>query len=315
AGSEEVDILGAKKTLVRLDTNLVASGMPMQIKIWVDEKGDAWRINTMGMVDIYRMPKELAQKQGDVGEVFLQTTIAPDKKIPNPREAKRLVYEFTLTEGNFDGFPTGGSQNILRKTETGIVVEVKASAPEKTLPLPVKAEEMDAYLASSTFLKKDDPLIQDLAKKAVGEETDAFKAALKLEKWVFEAIKKKNYGVGFATASEVAKTLEGDCSEHGVLLAALCRAVGIPSRVVGGLLYVGELTAPGATEPGAFGFHMWTEVYVGEWIALDATLGKGFADATHIVMARSALASESSIFELVPLGKYIGKLKIKVLDE
>ena len=121
-------------------------------------------------------------------------------------------------------------------------------------------------------------------------------------------------GVAFATAAEVAKNLEGDCSEHGVLLAALCRAAGIPSRVVGGLVYAEELKVPGAEERGAFGFHMWTEVWIGEWVALDATLGQGFVDATHVALARSAMESESSQFDLVPIGKYMGKLSIKVLE-
>ena len=41
-----------------------------------------------------------------------------------------------------------------------------------------------------------------------------------------------------ATAAEVARSREGDCTEHAVLLAALARARGIPARVAMGLVYV-----------------------------------------------------------------------------
>ena len=47
-----------------------------------------------------------------------------------------------------------------------------------------------------------------------------------------------------------------------MLAAAMCRAVGIPSRVVIGLVYVKKQSG--------FGFHMWNEVYVNQrWVAID----------------------------------------------
>ena len=38
----------------------------------------------------------------------------------------------------------------------------------------------------------------------------------------------KDLSVGFATAADVARTAQGDCTEHAVLLAALLRASDIP---------------------------------------------------------------------------------------
>ena len=43
--------------------------------------------------------------------------------------------------------------------------------------------------------------------------------------------------VGFASASEVARKREGDCTEHGILLAGLGSSDGDPPRVVSGLVY------------------------------------------------------------------------------
>ena len=78
--------------------------------------------------------------------------------------------------------------------------------------------------------------------------------AQRLNHWVFQNIREKNFGVGFAAASEVARNLTGDCSEHAVLLAALRRACDIPARVVVGLVYVEKHQG--------FGYHMWDEVYI-----------------------------------------------------
>ena len=67
---------------------------------------------------------------------------------------------------------------------------------------------------------------------------------------------------------EVARSLEGDCTEHAVLLAALCRARKIPARVAFGLVYYPPQKG--------FAYHMWNEVWIADrWIPLDATLGHG----------------------------------------
>src|SRR5207245_9123611 len=102
--------------------------------------------------------------------------------------------------------------------------------------------------------------------------------------------------------------LAGDCTEHAVRLAAMCRARGIPSRVAVGLVYVPNLSS--------FGGHMWTEVYVkGTWIPLDATLGKGSVAADHIKFADSTFSDEGEsapLTSFLPMVSVLGKLKIEV---
>jgi hypothetical protein len=316
AGPEEVDLLGTKRTLVRIDQTMVMKGMKILAKTWVDGEWTQWKMTVaMASLEMVRLPRELAVREGEVRDIFLQLLIPPDRKIPDARKLRTLAFRLELPEGEaFENFPSGDGQEILKQGPGFLELRIKAADPASALPRPVQASGMKLFLANTPYLQKDDPAVREIAEKAAGTELDSLKAAKALERWVFENIKAKNMGVGFATAAEVAKNLEGDCSEHGVLLAALCRAAGIPSRVVGGLIYAEELEAKGAEGRGAFGFHMWTEVFVGEWVALDATLGEGFADATHIALTRSALESESSQYDLIPLGKYMGKLTIKVME-
>jgi len=81
--------------------------------------------------------------------------------------------------------------------------------------------------------------------------------------------------VGYASALEVVRGREGDCTEHAVLAAALCRAVGLPARVTTGLAYLPARNA--------FGPHAWVQVHIGgRWFSLDAALA-GF-DAGHIAL-------------------------------
>ena len=86
--------------------------------------------------------------------------------------------------------------------------------------------------------------------------------------------------------SEVARNLTGDCTEHSVLAAAMCRAVGVPSRVVVGLVYVDDLDG--------FGFHMWDEVFVNHrWVAIDPTFDQTTVDAVHIKLSDTSLEGVS----------------------
>jgi hypothetical protein len=102
----------------------------------------------------------------------------------------------------------------------------------------------------------------------------------KLEDFVRDFIDDKNLSVGYASALEVARNPEGDCTEHAVLLAALGRAEGIATRIVNGLAW-----APGfAGRDQVFVPHAWVQAWIdGRWQSFDAALD-GF-DAGHIALA------------------------------
>ncbi|MCX7419861.1 MAG: hypothetical protein NT013_10030 [Planctomycetia bacterium] len=61
---------------------------------------------------------------------------------------------------------------------------------------------------------------------------------------------------------------------------------------------------------------MWTEAFIaGEWIPLDATLGRGGIGAAHLKMSESAMDEDSPlpVAAFLPLYNAVGKLKIEVL--
>lgn len=95
-----------------------------------------------------------------------------------------------------------------------------------------------------------------------------------LREYVFRHVSETRYSRGFDLASRVAATGEGDCTEHAVLLTALARAVGYPSRVVFGVLLMEQ-----DNKVQSFG-HAWSELYVdGAWRVLDSTTGVNIEDA------------------------------------
>jgi len=186
------------------------------------------------------------------------------------------------------------------------VVRIERVAPARRVARPVPAPEgMEDCLSANSFIQSDDPLIQKLSAEAAGEEKDALEAARRIERWVRKNVQFKDLKTPFASAREVAQKRVGDCTEHGVLLAALARASGIPARVVSGLVY----------HDGLFMGHLWTEVYIDRWIALDGTRGRGEVGPDHIGLTASPLANSSAADLFFDLAQVIGNLKIEVLEE
>src|SRR5262249_26754837 len=120
-----------------------------------------------------------------------------------------------------------------------VTLRVRRVVPTEafTLPLANLTDEEKECLKPSVQIENDDPELVKLAQDAIGGETDAWKAAQKLERFVYGYITNKSMDKLFNTATEVMKSRSGDCTEHGVLLAGLCRAIGIPARVAVGFLY------------------------------------------------------------------------------
>jgi hypothetical protein len=123
----------------------------------------------------------------------------------------------------------------------------------------------DRHRRASFVIDYDEPEVRALARELVGRH-GATPSAETLRRFTGEAIPTKSMDRGWDPASRVARSGAGDCTEHAVLLTALARAVGVPARVVTGIVVV---EAAG----GARGFgHAWSEIHHGgRWVPVDAT--------------------------------------------
>lgn len=284
---------------------------------YVDANGRVKFIETdkLGLVfRAYDVTRDVALQAiaGEELDLAVNTLVRIDPPILDAHRKKRIAYRISMKEESPEPyFVAGGTQQIKRLPEK----DAKDHAIELTViskPIPpansriVKAEEK--YLMPTRFLQSRDQAVIEHADRATGGETDPSRIATRMEKYVRDKVSKKNFSTAMASAAEVAQRLEGDCTEHAVLLAAMLRAKKIPSRVAAGLVYVESMNA--------FGGHMWTEAFLGgEWIPLDATLGKGGIGAAHLKMADSPLDDDAPlpVSTFLPAYQALGRLKIEVL--
>ena len=153
----------------------------------------------------------------------------------------------------------------------------------------------------TTILDKNDP---DFAANTL-QKARVFRSV------VANHITNQNLGSAFASASETAQNKSGDCTEYAVLLAALLRADGIPSRVAAGLVWAEYF----AGEKNVFAWHLWTQAFIdGRWIDLDATLppGEESFHVGHVLLAVTPLTDAASDPAWSSLLTSMGNLSIEV---
>jgi transglutaminase-like putative cysteine protease len=209
--------------------------------------------------------------------------------------------------------PATGMQTARRLPDGPVELEV-ARQDHQALRSAQPSElggELSEYLDSNVWINSDDPDVKAMASEAARDATTPYEIADSLRRYVTEVIKQKNLNIGFASASEVCRNREGDCSEHAVLLAALGRVHRLPSRVVMGLVYVPAFT--GAQD--IFGFHMWTQFHIGgQWVDFDAAQHESDCNPTHIAVAVSSLQGAALGDMAFALVNVIGRLKIEIVE-
>ena len=201
------------------------------------------------------------------------------------------------------GWPFGGPGQMGARQEGGAVVLTVRVPPRPASParLPVASKEMAPFLASNYFLDFDAEGMRALAEKASGGEKDAGKAAEAIRAWVGKTLARRPLNAGMAAASTAIARGEGDAVEHAVVVAALCRAVGVPARIVGGLLVAGGYAT----------CHAWTEAWTGAWTPLDATQ-ENSCDAMRIRFAESHLNDSSPEAVLLALAGMAASLRLEI---
>lgn len=257
--------------------------------------------------------KELATSRVDPPELLATTLIHPDRPIVGARRLRSATYLLSVPEREqkLADVPTTSAQRAERVDDHKVRVRVDMREPA---PAPESESQDGAYLRSSAMVNAADPRIMELVSQATRDAGPGKpERAEAMRRFVYSFVSKKNLDVGFATASEVAQTKGGDCSEHGVLLCAMLRADGIPARVASGLIYADDF----AGKQDIFGYHMWAQGLLETdgkktWVDLDGTLPEKPFDATHIVLATSALGDGEAQNSLVALAPSLGKLKIQV---
>jgi hypothetical protein len=331
---EETDLLAAKKEgeetkaepvrkrLLRaevLPQKVMVGGKPFtlpRLVLWLDDKLLAVRSESnvpgLGRMTLYRTTRAVAEKEGAapalMADLGLKSLIPLNQAIDRPHEAREIVYLITVKDD--DDPTTTFTQDRRQKVENvqGNTFDLRVRPIREPGEAEGSGRDKEDFLKSSYFLDSDNEKIRELAARETEGETDPWRKGQRIEKWVHEHMK-SNTEVNFAPASQVLRDLQGDCRQHAMLTAALCRAAGLPARTAIGLVYV-----PDPDRGPVLGFHMWTEVWVkGQWLMLDAVLGRGSVGAGHLKITDHSWQDIQTLAPLLPVTRVTGKVRVEVV--
>ncbi len=310
-GKEQLDLLGRSVAGIKVALKMKVRGIQSDMVMYVNDNMNTLftRSDKMGMkVEMIACTKHYALSVNDPAEIIRGSFTEAPTPVSKKMKSGTLVYEIELfNEGrNLEIISTDEQQTKRKGDVITVTVSELSSHKQKARSLgviPYRGNNNEALeaLKPNHWVQNDAEEIIKLAKAAVEKETNPFAAALKIERFVESYISKKDLSVGYASALETARSRQGDCTEHTLLTAALCRAVGIPARIVFGLLYVEQYE----DLKNVFGGHAWTTVFIeGKWLSLDAAAG-GF-DTGRIALAVSD-GDPADFFQIIDM---IGNLEI-----
>jgi hypothetical protein len=311
-GFESVKLLDGNRQKL-LKVRIEQSALPtMSVVAFLDESGEPLKTDTPFLamsMSTYTVDKTEALKAiaGTELDIAVSTLIHLEAPLRKGHQTTKAVYRVSTPGNDPASFLIADETQGIERVDANTVLLTVTKVP---LPEGFKTVAVDrAYLENSQYVQSDDYEVVQHARRAAAGETNPARIAARMERYVHEKLTKKNFSTALASAAEVADSLEGDCTEHAVLLAAMLRAARIPSRIAVGLVYVERQSC--------FGGHMWTEAWLdGKWVPLDATLGQGGTGAAHIKLGVSSFGDEGTapITAFLPLLQVLGSMKIELVS-
>lgn len=238
-------------------------------------------------------------------DIFEQSLIKPNRQIKSINRLERVRIKLIFSSLELPEILEDEYQRIVEKKDNYVILEIRrirANSEYKMNQLKIDTA-LKKYIEPTRYEQSTSDKIMRLAQEFVGDETDVIGSALRISNGVGKYIKGASLSKGYLSALEVYEEKVGDCTEYSVLTSALLKSLGIPTRLVMGLVYV----------DGKFGFHSWLDYWAGRWYSIDPTLNEEAPNPTHIRLWRgvgepSELrgASNSAL-------SFLNKVKIEVL--
>ncbi len=219
-------------------------------KLYIEMKGES--IGQVSLSD-YKYYTELG------AEIYIKSA--------SPYENKNINFYLDNRLQSFNGITN--DNKITGTVEISSISNSKF--PSDKYPIEEFPENQKEFIESRNDdvvnIPVENKQIKDFTQTLIKDKDNIFEVAKTIGEWIYNNISYKLTG---NTALETFITKEGDSGSKVQLTITMLRSVGIPARVVGGVLY-------GDIYDSNFGQHYWVEVWVGNksgWLMIDPTTGE-----------------------------------------
>jgi len=268
------------------------------IYLWSSEDGTIIKQALPQGINIYRDEQNIAEDP--TNRIIIDPTEIPFFKsnltIPSPekiRSFKARISGIVLEPDLYLNSRAKLDDNII-----SVTYEDKEVIARKSYKIPIDDGGFRSYLEPDAWVRSDNKILADSGKAhAQVADYDACNLADYLTGYLYNLI---TPAIRFTLpdSSELIGHLVGDHFERTILFATYARAAGLPTRLVGGLVY----------RNGFFYYHIWPEVWLTKWIPADPSLYQFPADATHIPLVTG------SARDLAKMTDSLKNIKIEILE-
>ena len=281
--SERVDLPDGARTLTKIEQVIHLPDAATSTVSWVDADQTVLKMAMplMGYdLTMLACSQRCAQAPNQTSDILTHALVRAPIALNSDELQRGMIVKLSATKAGAQLQFADTDEQHASATAQGVDLRIEPVG-EKVQEGPGReGKPAAADSQANDWLQSDAPEIRKLAHAGAGDAKAPREQMQHLEQFVRSYIRTKDLNIGYASALEVAKKPEGDCTEHAVLLAALGRALGIPTRVVDGLAYTDRY----AGVEHVFVPHAWVQAFVdGRWRSFDAAL-HGF-DAGHIALS------------------------------
>ncbi len=244
--------------------------------------------------------KYLAQAALNKAETLLDfSLIKSNVPIQDPRKLTFMEVALAGIDNNLK-MPDDERQQCQRRDQE-VFCRIQSQIADRKSPDQIRLHDgTEQYLQPSYVIPSYDQRIRQTAREIVMKADGTHQRILLLIDWMRDNIRQEPVDV--FSALDVLEGKKAECQGHTFLYAAFARALGIPTRVVNGIVYSAEFQG--------FLYHTWAESLLeGRWIAVDPTFRQVPADATHV-----KLIEGENVADLLPLVDLVGKLKLRIIQ-
>jgi hypothetical protein len=278
----QTDTFTGSKALLQVNQVMRLPNTDFPSTALVDTKFDLYQLDTEigGLkMRLVASTRAAALAPNESSNFFIEQFAKSPRALTLAEEKGALRYRIELKNKAKTLAPQTDEQRVTANMAGGFDVLICArcgasGAGEKTSSVLALASKPTAWLQSDDSAIKAAALAQTKGKRSALDKMRA------LESFVGAHMSQSDLSTAYASAKEAFESKTGDCTEHALLLAAMGRAIGLPTRVVGGLAYASDYLG----QHDIFVPHAWMQAYVdGHWQSFDAALGR--FDAGHIALA------------------------------
>lgn len=287
AEKEKIKIMGKKISA----TKILIDFMGAKQTAWLDKNGEVVREEGFMGISLQKVSRyEALDKIPGKPDEDITKSVAVSSNVQLENSDRLSLLKIQLSGYGQNLGIAGGRQTF----ENDILTIRKETVLDKPFTIDNTFTE---FLSATPFIQSNHPEIKTLVNKIVAKDDTPLQKTHKLIAWINDNIEKRPV-LSVPSALDILENKMGDCNEHAVLLCALARAAGIPTKIEAGLVYM----------KGKFYYHAWNLLFLSEWITCDATMNQLPADVTHIRLVTGGTDKQIDLISI------IGKIKLTILE-